>query len=92
MGLVEQLFAKVMDQSPEAKRAAKIERLRDYADYLNVDQGVFDTMLNFSEYLDTEGLVLSEHESGDTRSHEDLVDDFLAGLLERMLDDGEDDL
>lgn len=32
----------------------------------------------FSEWLDSQGLIRSEDESGDERSHEQLVKDFLA--------------
>lgn len=83
MGLVKEVYDQMQN-----KRAAKIERRRDFADNLGIDEQAFDTMLNFSEFLDSEGLIVGEDESGDERSHEDLVDDFLSGLLARLRERG----
>lgn len=34
-------------------------------------------LFEFSEWLDAAGLIVSEDESGDDRSHEQLVSDFM---------------
>ena len=41
------------------------------------DKKVLD-LLNFSEWLDSAGLIRSPGESGDDRTHEQLAQDFLA--------------
>ncbi len=41
-------------------------------------QTLEDALLAYSEYLDSAGLIKSEFESTDDRSHEKLVADFLA--------------
>jgi hypothetical protein len=39
---------------------------------------MFDALFEFSEWLDQEGVIRSEVESEDNRSHDELVRDFLA--------------
>lgn len=36
-----------------------------------------ETLMTFSEWLDTEGLIVGDDDSGDTRTHEDLAKDFV---------------
>lgn len=38
-----------------------------------------DDLFAYSEWLDSEGLIVSDSISDDTRSHDELVTDFLAG-------------
>jgi len=40
---------------------------------------VFDRLFAYSEWLDGQTLIVGDDASGDTRSHEDLVNDFLKG-------------
>lgn len=37
-----------------------------------------ETLQTFSEWIDTEGLIVGDDESGDDRTHEDLARDFIA--------------
>lgn len=42
------------------------------------DDPGFRRLLQFSEWLDMEGLMILPEDSGDERGHEQLVSDFLA--------------
>lgn len=41
---------------------------------------VKDTLFQYSEWLDVEGLMVGSEASGDDRSHDDLVDAFLGQM------------
>lgn len=44
---------------------------------MNEDE--FNRLFAFSEWLDSEGVIRDEYETGDDRSHEDLVNAYLEG-------------
>jgi hypothetical protein len=43
----------------------------------SIERAVILTLINYSEFLDSEGLMVSLEASGDDRTHEDLVEAFL---------------
>lgn len=42
-----------------------------------VRRAAHDLLFQYSEWLDSQGIVRSEKQSGDSRSHDQLVEDFL---------------
>jgi 5'-deoxynucleotidase YfbR-like HD superfamily hydrolase len=51
---------------------------QDEADRAATTDPIDTDLFWFSEWLDSQGLIRSEDETGDQRSHEQLVRDFLA--------------
>jgi hypothetical protein len=73
MASVAEMFVKVVPDLTELKEelqsASVLGRVvRRYA---------HDLLFQYSEWLDSQGNIRSEKESGDTRSHDQLVADFL---------------
>jgi hypothetical protein len=46
----------------------------------SVKEMIRDAVFQYSEWLDSEGLVVGHTQSGDTRSHEGLVRDFFTSV------------